>query len=99
MVGNTRIYISDEAPDWHAFAMQKEGTASCLFAILTDDCDSSYARAIEAGASPLKPPKDEFWGVRSAMIKDPYGYRWSFGQKTEDLSPEELAERAKQFFS
>jgi len=98
-VGNTHIYISDEAPDWHAFAMPEGGMAACLFSILVDDCDHAYAKAVNAGAEPLSPPQDHFWGMRSAVVKDPFGYRWSFGQMVEDVSPEELARRAQKFFS
>ena len=99
MIGNTRIYISDEAPDWHAFAMPEGVMASCLFAIATEECDKSYNRAIEAGAESLGEPINTFWGTRSAMIKDPFGYRWSFSQRIEDVSPEEIARRAQEFFS
>jgi PhnB protein len=42
---------------------------------------------------------DQFWGARSAIIKDPFGYRWSLIQKTEDVSPEELERRAQAHFS
>ena len=99
MVGNTRIYISDEAEEWHAFAMPEGTTASCLFSIMTEDCDSAYHRAIEAGAQSLSEPENKFWGTRSALIRDPFGYRWSFNQMVEDLSPEEMAQRAQAFFS
>ena len=98
-IGNTHIFISDEAPDWHAYAMPEGAMAACLFAIATDNCEQSYAKAVEAGAEPLSPPQDQFWGVRSAMIKDPFGYRWSFGQRIEDVTPEEIAERAQAYFS
>lgn len=99
MIGNTRIYISDESPCWHAAAMPAGTSAPCLFSIDTEDCDKSYAHATESGAEPLNPPKDEFWGVRCSMVKDPFGYRWSFSQKTEDISPEEMMKRAKQFMA
>jgi PhnB protein len=98
MIGTTRIYISDEAEEWHAFAMPEGATASCLFSIMTNDCDQAYSRAIKAGAESLSEPEDKFWGTRSALIKDPYGYRWSFNQMVEELSPEEMAKRAEVFF-
>ena len=98
-IGDTHIYISDESPDWHATAMPDGGTASCLFAIMTDDCDPSYQRALDAGATGLSEPKDQFWGSRSAIVKDPFGYRWSFGQMIEEVSTEELERRAKKLFS
>jgi len=99
MIGNTRIFISDESTEWHAFAMPEGATAACLFSIMTDDCDRSYDRAVKAGADSLSEPTNQFWGTRSAIIKDPFGYRWSFSQKIEDVSPEELEKRAKAFFS
>ena len=99
MIGNTRIYISDEAAEWHAFAMPEGATASCLFSIVIEDCESSYNRAIKAGAESLSEPMNHFWGTRTALIKDPFGYRWSFNQILENLSPEEIARRAQEFFS
>lgn len=99
MIGNSRIYISGEAPEWHAFAMPENQLASCLFSIATEDCDSSHRRAIEAGADSLSDPDNFFWGTRSSMVKDPFGYRWSFNQRIEDLTPEEIERRAKEFFS
>lgn len=99
MLGNTRIYISDESEEWHAFAMPDGTTASCLFAFATEHCDDTYAKALKAGAESLSEPKDQFWGTRSAIIKDPFGYRWSLNQKIEDVSPEELERRAKAYFA
>lgn len=98
-IGDTRIFISDESPEWHAVAMPDGATASCLFAIMTDDCDASYERALDAGATSLSEPKNQFWGSRSAIVKDPFGYRWSFGQTIEEVSPEELERRARDLFS
>lgn len=98
-IGNTNVYISDEAPDWHAYSMPEGEMASCLFSIISDDCDMSYEKAVKAGAESLSPPQDHFWGVRSAIIKDPFGYRWSFGQQIEEVTPEEIAKRAQAFFS
>jgi uncharacterized glyoxalase superfamily protein PhnB len=99
MIGNSRIYISDEAEEWHALAMPEGTTASCLFSITTKDCDRAYNRAVKAGAESLSEPENHFWGTRSALIKDPFGYRWSFSQIIEDVSPEKMAKRAQDFFS
>jgi len=98
MIGSTKIYLSDESPCWHAEAMPEGTRASCLFDITTDSCDDAFKRAVEAGGKPLNEPEDQFWGCRSAMIQDPFGYRWSFGQFIEEVSPEEMARRAKELF-
>lgn len=97
-IGNTRIYISGEAEEWHAYAMPENTMASCLFSIGTEDCDAAHERATQAGAESLSPPADQFWGARSSIIKDPYGYRWSFNQMTEELSHEEVLKRAEKLF-
>ncbi len=98
MIGNTKIYLSDESPEWHAMAMPEGAQASCLLAIATDDCDASFKRAVEAGGEVLNEPEDQFWGMRSSMVRDPFGYRWSFGQFIEDVSPEEMERRAKEIY-
>jgi len=99
MVGNSRVYISDESPEWHASAMQSDATASCLFSIEAQSCDEAFKKAIEAGGEVLMEPANQVWGMRTAMIKDPYGYRWSFREVVEKLTPEEMAERFKQLMS
>lgn len=97
MIGNTHINISDEAPMSHALAIPEGGLAPCVFTIQVEDCDQSFARALAAGGSPLTPSRDQFWGKRTAMIRDPFGYRWSFSQHVEDVSPDELNKRAQAF--
>ena len=41
-------------------------------------------------------PRDMFWGDRYASVKDPFGHSWTFATHVRDLSPEELAEAARQ---
>jgi PhnB protein len=96
MIGESRIYLSEESEDWHAFAMPEGTMASCLFSIMTPDCDASMAKAESAGAKILSPAEDQFWGARSGVILDPFGYRWSFVQPTEELSEEEVRKRAEE---
>lgn len=84
-VRGTKIYISDEAKDFKAFAMPEGGVASCLFCITTDDCDGDYLRAIAAGALSITEPKNQFHGIRNAAVLDPFGYRWCFNQVLENV--------------
>lgn len=99
MIGNTHINISDEFPQGHAFAIPEGGMAPCVFSIQVPDCDQAFARALAAGGSPLSPSRDQFWGKRTAMLKDPFGYRWSLNQHLEDVPPDELLKRAQAFMS
>lgn len=97
MIGNTHLMISDESPEWHAKANAECSMASCIFAIDTDNCDEAFARAIASGATSLREPQNMFWGRRSGVICDPFGYRWNFTQLVEEVSPEEMMKRAQAF--
>jgi PhnB protein len=97
-IRGTRIFFSEESEEWGAKAMPEGGVASCLFSIDLDDCDSAHAKAVEAGAKVISEPADQFWGARSSIVVDPYGYRWSLHQKTEEVSSEEVMRRAQELF-
>lgn len=95
MIGSTHVSISDECPEWHAKAMPEGTMASCIFAIHVDNADEAFAKAVAAGAKPLSEPQDQFWGKRTSIICDPFGYRWNLRQHLEDVSPEEMMKRAQ----
>lgn len=44
--------------------------------LLVEDVDSAFARALAAGATAVRPPDDEPYGFRSAIVKDSGGYLW-----------------------
>lgn len=96
-IGNSIIMLSDEYPTMGCFAPAfSEGT--CLM-IYVADCDTSFTQAINAGATALMPPTDQFWGDRSATVADPFGYRWSLAQKVSSPTPEAMAKGMRNFGS
>jgi len=58
------------------------------------DVDAVYKRALQAGATSLTEPADQFYGDRSAGVTDPVGNRWWIATHKEDVAPEEIAQRA-----
>lgn len=61
------------------------------------DADATYKRALQAGATLLMEPADQFYGDRSAGVKDPVGNYWWIATNKEDLSSEELRKRAEEY--
>ncbi|MEM9081632.1 MAG: VOC family protein [Verrucomicrobiota bacterium] len=98
LIGNTRILMSEAAPEYFAAVMPEGMSSSCSFSIRVENCDAAFEKAVAAGAEVLTEPVDQFYGMREAQVKDPEGYRWHLGQKTEDLTPEEVVRRAQELF-
>ncbi|MGW7090658.1 VOC family protein [Streptomyces sp. NPDC054874] len=66
--------------------------------VFIDDVDALARQATAAGAELLQPPADQFHGDRTTMLKDPYGHIWVFLTHLEDLTPDEVARRARELF-
>lgn len=62
--------------------------------LYVNDTDAVYKSALRAGATSIMAPADQFYGDRSAGVKDPVGNQWWIATHKEDVSPEELKRRA-----
>ncbi|MFZ3282068.1 VOC family protein [Pseudomonas sp.] len=63
------------------------------------DVDKSFQRALDAGATSVSEVKDQFYGDRSGTLKDPYGHLWFLATRKEDLTEEQIKQRAMEMFS
>ena len=61
------------------------------------DVDAVYKRALQAGATSTSEPADQFYGDRSAGVKNPVGNQWWIATHKEDVPPEEITKRAEVF--
>ena len=99
IIGNSTIMMADPCEESPTPSPQELGGSSMALYLYVDDVDTLFAQAIKAGATEIKPLKDEFYGDRIGAIKDPYGHIWYLATHKEDLTPEEIDERAKKLFS
>jgi PhnB protein len=56
----------------------------------SDDIDTLFERAWNAGARVITKPIDQFWGDRDWTVADPDGYQITVGKQMRVLSPEEM---------
>jgi lactoylglutathione lyase len=60
--------------DMNGFAIRKnsvsEAAAGFEVAMVTDDLDGLYARALAAGATAVKPPEQKPWGQHVGYVRD-----------------------------
>ena len=68
---------------------------TAMLYLYVPDCDAMFKRAIDAGATEVMKPSDQFYGDRNAGVRDPFGNEWWVGTHIEDVSDEELRRRAK----
>ncbi len=92
-IGDSEFMLADEHPEWGALSPVSLGGTPVSLHLAVADADAAAARAVEAGATLLRPVEDQFYGSRSGMVADPYGHKWNISQQTEELSPEELQRR------
>jgi PhnB protein len=94
-IGNSRIMLADENPKVDAYSPKHYKGSPISLMIYVDDVDTFSQKAVAAGATIVRPVKTQFYGDRSGMFLDPYGYNWTIATHVEDVSPEEMDKRMK----
>ncbi|MGZ8162716.1 MAG: VOC family protein [Methylobacter sp.] len=97
-IGDSSIILADEYPDFNALSPQTIGGSAVSIMLYVEDVDTVVDRAVAAGASLIMPVKDQFYGDRSGKIIDPFGHHWMIATHKEDVSPEEIRQRADALF-
>jgi hypothetical protein len=92
-IGDSHVMLSDEFPEMGYLGPKARGGATSSLMIYLEDVDAAFRRALDAGASEERPPKDEFWGDRMGTLVDPFGHRWILASHVEDVAPDEMERR------
>lgn len=98
-IGDSRIFLSEEFPEMGCRSPESLGGTASSLHLYVEDVDAAFKRAVAAGAQVKMPVADMFWGDRFGKLIDPFGHEWGMATHTEDLTPEEIRERANVFFA
>lgn len=100
MIGGSILMLSDEFPEYGGGKSPVSLGGTCVtINLYVDDCDGVFNRAVAAGATVKMPPTDMFWGDRYGQVVDPFGHVWALATHKEDLTPEQIGQRAAAAFS
>ncbi len=99
LFGAFTIMLSDEYPEYGIRGPRSIGGASSGLHLHVDDADAALQRAVEAGATLVRPAADQFYGERSGTVRDPFGHEWSIGHAIEKVTPEEMQRRYSAMFA
>jgi len=92
-VGDSVLMLCDEDPSRGMNAPSGTERRPASVMVYLPDVDEVFARAVENGATALRPPADMFWGDRFCSLRDPFGHEWSVATHVEDVPPEEMQRR------
>jgi PhnB protein len=97
-IGDSMIMMSEEFPGMGVSKSPETlgGTTGSVH-LYVADVDKTFSEAVDAGAKAVSSPMDMFGGDRFAQLIDPYGHVWSIATHKEDLTPEEMDNRIREF--
>jgi PhnB protein len=76
-IGAALVMLCDEYPELGLLSPKAIGGTAVTLNVYVEDVDGVFARALEAGATSLRPIEDRFHGDRGGQFEDPFGHRWS----------------------
>ena len=84
-IGDSIVMVGD--------AGERMAAMPAMIHLYVEDCDATYERALAAGATSEREPTDQFYGDRSAGVRDSAGNLWWIATHVEDVSEDEMAKR------
>ena len=94
-IGDSVIMLADEYPPMGYRSAKDLGGSPISIHLYVENVDAFVDHAVKSGAKIKEPVQDKFYGDRIGTITDPYGHTWHVSTHKEDLTPEEMKERAK----
>jgi PhnB protein len=92
-IGDSLIMLSDEYPEMAILSAQTLGGSPIRLSIAVKNSDTFMAKAVASGATIIRPLTNEFYGWRSGVVLDPFGYAWLITSQIEVVSPKEMQKR------
>jgi PhnB protein len=97
-IGDSRLMLSEPCEQGGFTSPERGQKTSFGMHLYVTDVDTQFKRAIDAGGTVVEDVKDQFYGDRSGSLKDPFGHLWFVATHKEDLTPEQIRERAMEMF-
>ena len=95
-LGDSLLMVADEFPDMGGRSPRTVGGSPVIVSVYVEDVDSVFERAVQAGATVVRPVETQFYGDRAGQFEDPFGHQWSVASHVEDVPPDEMERRVAQ---
>ena len=94
-IGKAIFMLADEFPEMGGVSPETVGGTPVSLYVYVEDVDAFAQKAVGEGLKVIRPVADQFYGDRSGYFEDPFGHKWGCATHVEDLTPEQMEERAK----
>jgi uncharacterized glyoxalase superfamily protein PhnB len=88
-IAHAELRVGDSAVMLGELPANRPATAA-MFYLYVPNVDATYQKALDAGGQTVRPPQDEFYGDRSAGVRDSAGNQWWIATHVKDVSDEEM---------
>ena len=95
-IGDSIIMLGPSQASTGVRSPQSLGGSTVSIFLYLDDVDSTFKKALSAGAKEAQPLADQLWGDRYGRLTDPFGHSWSLATHKEDVSAEEMSRRMQE---
>lgn len=96
-MGDSKIMLADECPEKRSSSAAHGGSGACIH-FYTKNVDETVKKAISSGAKLVHAVEDMFYGDRSGILEDPFGYVWCVSTHIENVTPAKMKKRAAELF-
>jgi PhnB protein len=98
-IGDSKVMLADPFPQASTRPPKELGGTSVGVFVYVENVDEVFQQAVDAGATPTMEPDDQFWGDRFGSVTDPFGHSWQISTHVEDVPPEEMEKRSKEWMA
>ena len=95
-IGDSLLMVADEFPEFGGSSPKTVGGSPVIVSVYVEDVDAVFDKAVQAGATVVRPVENQFYGDRTGSFEDPFGHQWSIATHVEDVPPDEMERRAAQ---
>ncbi len=98
-IGDSVVMFADDFGAECGMPPLAQGRLPFHINLYVTDADAAWAKAVAAGCEVTMPIGDQFWGDRYGQVRDPFGFNWAIAMRKEEVTPEELQQRAQKLFA
>ncbi|CDI05628.1 VOC family protein [Candidatus Nitrosotenuis uzonensis] len=97
-IGDSILMLNDEIPHMNCNSPKTIGGTGSAIYLYVENSDDVFGKAVAAGAIPIMPIMDAFWGDRCGSIIDPFGHAWTIATHKKDMSVDEIRKVGAEVF-